>query len=313
MHIILKQGLTQNLKLNQVIELSNLIAFPDEVLNRVADEITHNPDSVEGRLKKLREDKTVKYVDDKVRALFPSLVPSQGDPDDGRKAGLVIAPDIRILEDSLGQHQVQITPDVTYVGRTSGKPELVYSDHLKGVMALSLVQLDQVRYPETSRLLNYLRKFDEWKRKTLRDSYLAIGEVQREFFENLDKTAFHLFKQDDLAERLNFSTSTISRILTNRYIEARGVNEKKEIWRSKDLLVTADRLLRYSIIPLINAVFEKEFSEKMAYSDQDIQKMVPNIARRTLAKYRVEARIPEHGGRIKIYRAGERKEPFKIE
>jgi len=301
------------LRLAQVIDFAHLIKFPDEALDFVVTKISENPDNIELRLKELKEKREARFVDDKVKALFPSLVPPPDDPNRKSNSGLVISPDMTILSENLGQQKVQITSDVVYLGRKNLKPEIVYSDHLNGAMRMSLVQLNSSQYPETARLVDHLRRFDEWKRKTLRNIYLTIGDEQREYFEELDKTRFHIFKQQDLAEKIDISWSTVSRLIANRYAESRGINGNLEILATKDLCITADKLLRYSVTPLINAVFEKEFSERMAYSDQEINGMVPNVARRTIAKYRFEAGIPSHGDRVRSYRTGEKTEPFKIQ
>ena len=180
-------------------------------------------------------------------------------------------------------------------------------------MNLSMIQLDSNKYPETARLLENLKRFDEWKRRTLRDVYLRIGEEQREFFEALDRTRFHIFRQEDLATRLDYSASTMSRLISNRYVEARSTGSSVQILPVKDLLVTGDRLKRYVVTPEINNVLTEEFSKGTAYSDNQIAKKVSIAARRTITKYRIEAGIPSNIERSKVYASGERTEPFILE
>ncbi len=308
------QELRQQMSLTQVIEFSNLLAIPDEVLSAVALGISYNPGSVEAVLRQRRE-QGARIVDtsSKVQSLYAHLTNPQRDAAAVNEVqGVIFSPEVGSLEDCLGKHQVIVTPDVTYVGRKDSKPEMVLSDHLKGSLQLQLVQLEESQYPETFRLLARLRNFDEWKRKTLRNAYVIIGEVQREFLEDLDSTKYHIFKQGQLGEKLNISESTVSRLLSNRWVEARSVAGEQKVLYAKDMLVTNDGLKRYLALKPLNLLLEEEFEKKKAYSDAELVSKIKVIARRTLAKYRLEAGISGTPERNQAYRSGERTEPYRI-
>ena len=308
----LEQRIKQELKLAQIVSLSKLISVPDEVLNVVVGAISYNPDSVESLLKNQKGENTPdNYSDNKVQSIYSSLTPSKGDSGSIKKGGLIIYPDLRILEKSPGNYQTRVTPDVTYIGRKDDKPEIVFSDHIKGSISLTL-EVDPSIYPETSKLLSQLKKFDEWKRSTLRKTYVILGDEQREFLEELDTSRFNLFNQERLANELNLSQSTVSRVLCNRWVEARNVRGEQKFLYAKDLCVTQDDINRYTILPRLNQIFMEEFKRKKAFSDWEISRRVPNIARRTINKYRSRAGIPNTSKRNDLYKSSCIEEPYVI-
>ena len=308
----LSQNLKQELRLTQIIEFSNLMAVPDEVLNAVVGAVSYNPEIVESTLQRKKEEShSFVHNSEKVRTLYSSLTPSKGDSD-SRKSGLIGSPDLKDLKDCLGQYQTAITSDVTYIGRRNEKPELVFSDHLKGSMNLSLFQLDASKYPETSKLLYQLKNFDEWKRKTLKNAYVIIGGTQREFLEDFDKTRYNILNQKNLAEKINVSEGAVSRILSNRWVEARNIAGDQQFLYAKDLLATKNDLKKYNALPILNEILAEEFKNREAYSDRIIAERVPNLARRTIVKYRQSSGIPAYSERNKVYRAEEIEEPFKF-
>jgi hypothetical protein len=170
------QELRPEMRLTQRIEFSNLMAVPDEVLNTLVGAVCFNPDQIEITLQeRRRNNSSLEDNSHKVQSLYASLMPSKGDAEGEKKRGLVTSPDLRVLEDCLGQYNATITPDVTYIGRRNERPELVFSDHLKGSVGLMMLQLDASRHPETAKLVAQLKKFDAWKRNTLRNAYVIIG------------------------------------------------------------------------------------------------------------------------------------------
>lgn len=309
------QELRQQMSLTQVIEFSNLLAIPDEVLSTVALGISYNPASVEAVLRQRREQGTVKPdTSGKVQSLYAHLTNPQRDADAVKELqGVIFSPEVGSLENCLGKYSVVITPDVTYVGRKDAKPEMVLSDHLKGSLNLQLAQLEEAQYPETSRLLARLQHFDEWKRRTLRSAYVIIGEVQREFLEDLDNTRYHIFKAENLAEKLQLHESTVSRLLSNRWVEARSVVGDQKVLYAKDMLVTNDGLKKYLALKPLNNLLLEEFERKKAYSDRELTEKVRGLARRTIAKYRLEAGVPGTCQRNEAYKSAERTEPYKLD
>ncbi|MFH1210435.1 MAG: hypothetical protein V1645_00820 [archaeon] len=306
----LSQGLRQEIKLSQVIEFNNLMAVPDNVLNVVTGAITYNPDTIETALQNFKREQPRGDSSTKVQNIYGALASPKGD-DKFRRGGMIIGPDLRTLEECLGTYPAIITPDVTYIGRKDERPEVVFSDHLKDSIML-LLQIDQTKYPETSKLLARLKSFDTWKRGKLREAYVILGGEQREFIATLDPFRYNLFRQDQLADKMELSTSTISRILSNRWVEARNTEGIEKFLYAKDLFATRDDLNRYTALPTLNKILEEEFERKAAFSDREISERVSRLARRTVTKYREESKIPNFSERNRMYKTSDVTEPFKF-
>lgn len=310
MQIQLTQSLAmkQELALAQKIEFANLMTVPDEVLNVVVGAVAYNPKGVETTLQKRKAEKTHVESSEKSQLIYSALTDSTGA---GTNNGTIVAPDLRSLDTCLSGFQTAVTPDVTYLARKNDRPEMVFSDHLKGSFGLSMLQLDSSEFPETAKLLAQLRNFDKWKRGELRKAYIEIAGVQREYLENFDEARFNLLDQRQLATNLGLSGGTVSRMLTNRWVEARNLERESKFLYAKDLLVTKDRLKKCVALPQINAMLGKEFGRRDAYTDTEIAAEIPNVARRTITKYRNQMGIPGCKERTLAYQTG-KDEPFTI-
>lgn len=311
--------LRTELKLSQCqlvarIELAHLMSVPDEALSLVAGAITLNPQKVEEVLSSDKKQKKDCFVDEKVRSIYSGLVPIESESTFNKSSnqGLIISPNLKSLEQAVGQYEIRITPDVTYVGRRDEKPEIVYSDHIVGATGLFMIQIDSNLYPETAKLLGRLKNFDDWKKQKLRESYLIFGEKQREFFMDLDYGRLNLFRPNDLANQLYLNQSTISRLLSGRWMECRSVKGDRLIMNSKDLFFNKDDILKYKSLPLLNDLMEREFQELRAFSDQELSEKANHLARRTIAKYRAMCNVPNQSQRNKVYLADLNQEPYKF-
>lgn len=309
--VILNQSIKLEQRLNQTIDIANFLNVPDEVVSVVANAISHNPDIVEKVLQERKQNSKNQDVSGKVRTLYSSISdPKNQESRHGE--GIILSPDLRTIQGSLGNYNLMITPDVTYVGKRNEKPEIIFSDHLRGSLGLHLLQLDHGLYPETARLLFHLKRYDQWKRGKLVEAYVAFGDSQREFFENFNPLKHSLFVQDDLAKKINLSGSTVSRILNNRLVEARNLSSEQRIMYAKDLFFTKSDLIRYNALPDLNQVFLEEFKMKKAFSDEEISMRVNKLARRTITKYRKEANIPGARERKELYQSGIVDNPYSL-
>jgi DNA-directed RNA polymerase specialized sigma54-like protein len=310
MRMSLTPKLEQRLSLAQTIDFARLMSVPDEVIATVEGVISLNPEVVENVLRNRRTYSTDNA--NKVQVIYSEFIPTEAGAKRNTSSGLIISPDISALKDSLGSYDVNVTPDVTYIGRQNEKPEVVFSDHLKGAIGLRLIQVESSEFPETARLLAQLRRFDEWRRSTLRKSYLILGEEQREFFEGFDPMKYNPFNQEDLARRLEISGGTVSRIFNNRWVEARNLEGIQRFLYAKDFFVSRYDLKRYASVPRLNEILRQEFETGQAFSDDKIAELEGRIARRTVTKYRRGSKIPDSSDRTKLYRSGEIKEPYQI-
>lgn len=308
----LKQSLRQNLDIVQKIELTNLMAIPDEILSTITKIITDNPDKIESILQHKKQEKKKEFAPDsasKVKTIYSSWIPSKG----GDAKGRIISPEIISLEDFFNENIINITPDVTYIGKKNNKPKIIFSDHLKGSIDLYLCQLDSSTHPETSQLIKNLLHYDNWKRDNLIKTYTILGERQREFFEEFDTSRFNKFVSEDLGEKLNLHHTTICRLLSNRWIEARNIKGEQRILKTKDLLISQTKLLRDRAIKYLNEKFLEEFEKGQAYSDKTLFKDLQGIvSRRAIAKYRINSGIPNSMVRMKEYASKSVATPYQI-
>ncbi len=304
----------EEMKLSQIIRVVNLMAVPDEVLINVIGEIYNNSENVETKLQEIKKENISKGTmpDNQVQVIYSSLISSKGNFEN--KKGFISSPDLRTLENCVDDYKTAIvTPDATLIGRKNEKPEIVFSDYLKGSRNLRLMQVDAFKYPETARLFYQLRNFEDWKKSKLLEAYPIIGDVQREYFEEFDSRRFSILNQENLAEKLDISDSTVSRLLSNRLIEARNIYGEEKSLYSKDLLKTKDDVKKYKILPLINKVFLEEFEIRKAYSDRIIkEKLNGRIKTRTISKYRLKAKVPGTPGRNKGYKDNSLQEPYQM-
>lgn len=312
------QLLQQSMQLSQRIELCKLMEVPDEVLNTIFGAVCLNPDSIEAKLTEIKNrgdsnpDGFGSDISNKVQNLYASLTPSKGDADAVKHGGMIMSPDLSALESCFERYPSNATPDVTYIGRKGNKPEIVFSDHIKGYMGLKMLNLDSEKYPRASKLIAKLKRFDEWKRATLIDSYVLIGGAQREFFEDLDKTRLQSFMTSNLTKALGYHHSTIGRLLCNRWAELRNLKGEQKFIYTKDLLVTEDEMKKYNALPVLNKILAEEFKRGKAFSDRQIIEKIPFLARRTIAKYRQFLGIPGTPERNRGYRTGERTEAYQV-
>jgi RNA polymerase sigma-54 factor len=149
----------------------------------------------------------------------------------------------------------------------------------------------------------WLIKNIEQRRKTIYRVTEAIFKIQRDF---LDKGIAFLkpLTLKQVAEIVGMHESTISRVTSHKYVQTpRGLFELKFFFSSG---LESDSGLDVSSLSVKNVIKElvgQESSDK-PLSDQKIMKMLKEsgvlIARRTIAKYREEMKIPSASRRRRI-------------
>ena len=135
----------------------------------------------------------------------------------------------------------------------------------------------------------------EQRRHTLHRVASKIVEIQRDFF---DKGPSHLrpLKMQQVAEDLGIHVSTVSRAISQKYIQSpQGIHDLKSFFsggtESSDGTVESWETVRQKLLDII----EHE-NKKKPLSDDDIAKRLQaqgyDIARRTVTKYRKALSIP---------------------
>ena len=131
---------------------------------------------------------------------------------------------------------------------------------------------------------------------TLQTTVCAIVERQRNYLLTGDETQLKPLTLRDIAETIDMDISTVSRVTSGKYIETPyGVKLLKDFFSESMRRIDGTEI---SSIELKNAIknMVAEENKNQPYSDLAIAKMLEeegyDIARRTVAKYREQLKIP---------------------
>ncbi len=133
------------------------------------------------------------------------------------------------------------------------------------------------------------------RRETLLKIMRAIFEKQYEFFEQGPKALKPMIYKD-IAEEVGMDISTISRVVNGKYVQSPvGIHELKYFFSEGLSTSEGEEVSNKHIKELIKEIIENEPKDK-PYSDDKIAEMLKEkgiqIARRTVAKYREQMKIP---------------------
>ena len=195
-----------------------------------------------------------------------------------------------------------ITPDV-YVFKAGdeykiilnddGLPKLRISNFYKEIMGGSNT------YPDAESSRKYIRermqsatwliKSIQQRQRTIYKVTESILKLQRDFFDYGINYLRPLVLRD-IADDVEMHESTISRVVTNKYMHTpRGIFELKYFFSSRIQKTSGDAVASKSVKEEIKQIVSAE-NPKKPYSDSDIVDLLKksgiSIARRTVAKYR---------------------------
>jgi RNA polymerase sigma-54 factor len=206
----------------------------------------------------------------------------------------------------------QITPDF-FVEKVEDNFIVTLNDRSLPSVTLSKTYLEMLNSNKRKRKLSkqdkethkFLReKFEsaKWfivsiqqRRETLLKIMKTIVEKQYEFFE-LGPKALKPMIYKDIAEEIQMDISTISRVVNGKFVQSPvGIHELKYFFSEGLSTDSGDEISNKHIKELIKDIIDKEIKNK-PYSDDKIAKMLVekgiHIARRTVAKYREQMKIP---------------------
>lgn len=158
------------------------------------------------------------------------------------------------------------------------------------------------REKETHRFLREKFESAKWfiasiqqRRETLMKIMRAILEKQYQFFEYGPK-ALRPMIYKDIADEIQMDISTISRVVNGKYVQSPvGIHELKYFFSEGLATDDGTEISNKHIKELIKEICDSE-SKSAPYSDDRIAEMLNekgiHIARRTVAKYREQLRIP---------------------
>ena len=210
-----------------------------------------------------------------------------------------------------------ITPDV-YVSKAGeeykiilnddGLPKLRISNFYKEIMGGSNT------YPDAENSRKYIRermqsatwliKSIQQRQRTIYKVTESILKLQRDFF-NYGINYLKPLVLRDIAGDVEMHESTISRVVTNKYMHTpRGIFELKYFFSSRIQKTSGDAVASKSVKEEIKKIVSAE-NPKKPYSDSDIVDLLKksgiSIARRTVAKYREMMRVLPSSKRKKYF------------
>jgi len=212
----------------------------------------------------------------------------------------------------LSEQANQITPDF-FVEKVDDNFIVTLNDRNLPSVTLSKTYLEMLTAKKRKRKLTkqqkethkFLReKFEsaKWfiasiqqRRHTLLNIMQTIVEKQYEFFEYGPRALKPMIYRD-IADEIRMDISTISRVVNGKFVQSPvGIHELKYFFSEGLSTDSGDEISNKHIKELIKEIVDNEPKEK-PYSDDKIAKMLTekgiHIARRTVAKYREQLKIP---------------------
>jgi RNA polymerase sigma-54 factor len=210
-------------------------------------------------------------------------------------AAAYIVPDVYLVRTEEG-YQIILNDD--------GLPRLRLSNEYKKLLrARNTLSKEEKQFvDEKLRSAVWLLKSLDQRNKTIYRVTESILEFQRDFF---DKDVSHLrpLNLKDIATTLGMHESTISRVTSNKYLSCSHGIFNFRFFFSSALQSPTGTVSSTSVKDVIRKLISEEDAQK-PLSDQRIVEMLKAkdiiIARRTVAKYREELKIPPQGSRKKV-------------
>jgi RNA polymerase sigma-54 factor len=133
------------------------------------------------------------------------------------------------------------------------------------------------------------------RRETLMKIMRAILERQHEFFDKGPKFLRPMIYKD-IAEEINMDISTISRVVNGKYVQSpMGIHELKYFFSEGLSTDSGEEVSNKHIKERLKEIIESE-DKSSPYSDDKLAEILNDegvhIARRTVAKYREQLRVP---------------------
>jgi len=200
-----------------------------------------------------------------------------------------IVPDV-IVEESDGKFIITLNDE--------GIPKLRLSNYYRKLLANkdSLSPEERKFLEEKLRSAVWLLKSLDQRNRTIYRVTESILKFQEEFF----RKGFKYLKPlnlRDVAEDLGMHESTISRVTSNKYIQCPQGLLSFRFFFSNAVPTDTGNMASSTVKDMIKQIIEKE-DPRAPLNDQKIADILKsrgiNIARRTVAKYREELKIPSH-------------------
>ncbi len=198
--------------------------------------------------------------------------------------------------------------DYKIVLNDDGLPRLRISNFYREIMMAGNASADQENgkkyVKEKVQSATWLIKSIQQRQKTIYRVAESIVEHQKDFFEKGIQYLKPLILRD-IADDVRMHESTISRVVTNKYMQTpRGIFELKYFFSSGISRSNGDDIASKSVKEEIRRIVGGE-NPRNPYSDNEIVELLDkvgiSIARRTVAKYREGMRILPSSRRKKLF------------
>lgn len=266
--------------------------------------------------KYLAEKMLEEYYDDFTKRRFDTLKQKMNMTDDTLKATVEL---IQSLNPKPGEGNIesaemnQISPDFI-IEKSDNDFVITMNDRSMPSVTISRKYLEMFdgnkskrgkkssREKETYKFLREKFESAKWfiaciqqRRETLMKIMQAIFQRQYEFFEKGPKLLRPMIYKD-IAEEINMDISTISRVVNGKYVQSpMGIHELKYFFSEGLATDSGEEVSNKHIKERLKEIIEGEDKIK-PYSDDKLAEMLNNegihIARRTVAKYREQLRLP---------------------
>ena len=205
----------------------------------------------------------------------------------------------------------QITPDFI-IEKDEGNFVITLNDRSVPSVTLSKSYLEMLdsnkrgkknkREKETYKFLREKFESAKWfiaciqqRRETLMKIMQAIVEKQHEFFDKGSKFLRPMIYKD-IADEIQMDISTISRVVNGKYVQnPQGIHELKYFFSEGLSTDSGEEVSNKHIKEMLKDIIESE-DKKSPFSDDKLAEMLNekgiHIARRTVAKYREQLRLP---------------------
>jgi len=263
----------------------------------------------------LAEELLEKYFNDFTQKRYDVIKQKMNLTDEGLKATIEL---IQNLNPKPGEGNIesiemnQITPDFI-IEKVDDSFIITLNDRSVPSVTLSRTYLEMIEQnkkgrkssPREKNTYKFLReKFEsaKWfiaciqqRRETLMKIMQAIVEKQYEFFEKGAKCLRPMIYKD-IADEINMDISTISRVVNGKYVQSpMGIHELKYFFSEGLSTDSGEEVSNKHIKERLKEIIISE-DKNSPYSDDKLAEMLNeegiHIARRTVAKYREQLRIP---------------------
>jgi RNA polymerase sigma-54 factor len=134
------------------------------------------------------------------------------------------------------------------------------------------------------------------RQETLFITMKAILDYQRDYFQTGDETLLKPMILKDISNRVGLDISTVSRVANSKYVQTPfGTFLLKSFFSESLQNSMGEEVSTREIKKILNDVIESE-NKSAPFTDEELEEILQkkgyNIARRTIAKYRKQLRVP---------------------